>query len=277
MTTNPSLHYRLSGSVSIPRLVPALLVGLGAVVMLSGAYVVLDDWIPLIYARAAVAFAFGALVGWVALLVIKHGHVRSIPLASLLLALVVIFALYAQWVFYIHVVTRTEEWVVHPRQVWSIIGLINEQGLWSIRGTTFRGAALAAVWASETAIVGGMAFWAARELAGPAVYCETCGAWAEQRASHGPFPWIENPDVFRRELEMQQFSSLVALTPMEPGPRFSATDVASCAECRGLHVMKLFNAEVVPGEKGPERKDQVIFENVRVPASVMLALESRKS
>src|SRR5512140_1469957 len=140
----PGTLYRPSGKFGLSSLLWTPLFGIPAAVAVAAAYAYATLYIPLFGVGSVLLTAgFGLLVGVIAAAGIGRGKARHPGLATLLGLGVGLVALYASWAVWIFAFFRRSgaevalaDLLLQPGPLWRIIGAVNAQGAWSIKGST---------------------------------------------------------------------------------------------------------------------------------------------
>jgi hypothetical protein len=177
-------------------------------------------YIPLIYLNflCVIGIAFG--IGYVASFVIGLGKVRNKLLAFGIGLILGLTCLYGSWLIWIHYYANQEfsisymQLVENPAAFWDLVWDINKYGTWSIgRGTTtgVSGTMLTVVWIIEAiAIIAPPIFFAFSKAREP--FIENDDVWADT-TKIGPFEYIEDKKLLKKELETKNFQHVVDMQP----------------------------------------------------------------
>jgi len=151
-------YYQPSGRFS-PLSFPILLViSLTVIPILSAIYAYLTFYIPFIYINFLITIGLGFGVSFcINFLVIRFGKVRNVPLSFIIGLIGGFFALYWQWVFWVHIFIEGEiellQLAINPLGMIDIIVEINNIGPWEMFGTRLSGIFLWIIWLIETIII----------------------------------------------------------------------------------------------------------------------------
>lgn len=244
-------YYTASGRFAPGGLIFTLAVAVVGGGLLGALYGALTQVNPLIYLSILGTCGLGAGVGFAVAATARRGHVRSGLITALLGLLGAAVALYANWVAYVNVTLwRADQslTVFAPDEVWGLMNLMAEIGVWSIKDMTPTGGVLWAIWGLEALLVAGFAVVLSVAHAGEP-YCEACGAWAEAEYERIGMGLTADPDGLRSRLEQGDFSALAALGPAEGSP-FLGARLRTCPKCRKAGFFDVDEVSISYDDKG---------------------------
>lgn len=198
--------------------------GLSLVVfpILAALYAYAIWYVPLVYVNFVITGAFGFSIGYLTnRLVVRWGKVRNGNLALLFGAVGSIIAYYVHWAVWISLAMNMTDsaattfvgtipttnakveqifaLLLDPGALFSIIGQVNEVGMWSIKNFEVRGTLLSVIWVAECLIVVGAGTLVAWVGHG-APFSEQNDEWHEEEELV-PFQWVDDPTDFKKRLE----------------------------------------------------------------------------
>jgi uncharacterized membrane protein YedE/YeeE len=215
--------YKPSGKVSPVSV--ALLLGTGLFVtpLLGLVYVLIQDFMPLIYLNFLLTIGFGFALSYVTgYAVIKPGKVRN-PYIAIAFSLVgVAIAGYIHWGIWLNFmldrsdvsITNIAFLLTNPDVMVDYIKIINQEGIWSVgkvgrEGSAVNGDMLSFIWISEAVIIGGLATKVPYKLSRQP-YCETHNKWFE-KSELEPLNLIEQPEELLQKIEANDATAFNAL------------------------------------------------------------------
>ncbi|MEM6685841.1 MAG: hypothetical protein AAF617_08675 [Bacteroidota bacterium] len=216
------MYYTPSGKFNLICFLYLLLAVFIAVPLLALIYTYAIFWIPIVYLNilCVVGIAFG--LGYVANFVVGMGKVRSKLLAFFIGCMIGMAGLYASWIIWLH--AHMNEFVSisfvslidSPMGVWKIILELNSSGTWGIGRSSsgnVTGTLLTIVWILELlAMIATPLFFAYSKAREP--FLETDNIWADTRKI-GPFAFITDKKVFKKQLEAKNFQRLVDMSSLD--------------------------------------------------------------
>jgi len=223
-----SNYYKPSGKFSPISFVYFILVCTVALPILATIYAYLIWYIPIIYLNFLVTFGFGfAIAITVGYLVVRLGKVRNYGLAILFAVIASLVAYYLQWVVWADLVINTSEvygnkqigvavsnvqieqllyLLGHPSDLFGLIGLINEEGTWAIKGNTVSGVFLTIIWIIEFLVIVIMGIVASVGRAKDP-FNELADEWFKEEELPA-FSYIENASSFKQQAEQGNWEQL---------------------------------------------------------------------
>jgi hypothetical protein len=254
------LYYRPSGGISVAGQVYVFLAGLVITVLLSAVYGYVMYRVPILIVRMLIPPAFGAVVGFAITRICEQGEIRS---TGFVLSAAFAFGLladYAGWVSWIFVASEQRLFAVLPSDVLSIIVGLAREGEWELVSWTLRGVALYVVWTIEAVTIVAASVVAAATLRRLTPYCERCHRWVEKLSSP-PLEPVPDPVVLRSQLERGDFTSVIALEPVDAASTFAHAqmDLLQCPRCEDFHLLSVRLQGVL---------QERVVENLIIPRSV---------
>lgn len=221
------VYYKPSGKSSISFLPYFILLQAVFIPILSIVYIYLIYYIPLIYFNFLITVGCGIAAGLVMTAIITLGKVRNNKLALFSGIIAVCIMKYVQWCVYIPIVftnayevlelTVPERFgmsfdlLIHPAMVIDFIGIINQEGVWSIFTINFKGALLTIVWLLEFLLMAGSACVVALEKS-KSPFCEEDGTWYAKMPDEIGARLPENLDGLKTAMENGDFNELIQLS-----------------------------------------------------------------
>lgn len=258
--------YALSGKIGWGPVGVPLLGGVAALVLaLCYAYVTVYSPIAGVVSLALLlGYAMG--LGGVVYGAVRLSKLRNRPLALLLGAAVGAFGLYAAWAAFLAVLFSkgapegaqtpgTFDFLLRPSAMWSAIEFVNEKGWYSIKGQTPTHGALWLIWGIEAigVIAGGA--WGGKAALADAVFCETCGEWAEAEEPRARLACPADPGTTRALI--QGGLDALATLPPAPAPRGVALELEllQCPRCP-LATLQVQHVQRGVDDKGNEQVEE---------------------
>ncbi|WP_271768445.1 hypothetical protein [Aquimarina algiphila] len=194
-------YYKPSGKFSATSLLYFILLSCTAFPILGLVYAYCIWYIPFFYINFLITGAFGFAIGYlINVFVIGKGKVRNTMLAVILGILGGLIAMYFHWSVWTDLVINSGEsygtsrigitvsnikflqvftLVTQPDVLFSLIGEINEVGVWGIRNATVSGVFLTIIWIIELLAVIGISTLTSFPKAGEP-FCETNNNWFKE-------------------------------------------------------------------------------------------------
>jgi phage FluMu protein Com len=272
--------YKASGVLTSKFFVGAPIV-LVAAAILGAIYQVLQHYIPLIYANAALAVGMGFATGYLVTMLSKTTHSRNMAAgAGLGLIASVLAVCVSHWIEY--EMANTNYSFFENLQQRANAGWTIGHGSSTSGGPTISGIGVYIVWMIEAALIVG--FGVAGGIRGATrPYCEACGAWADYDMLKVTIPEPSEETVANVKAAMTP-AALVpppsAMIPPPPPP--PPTDpkeakklakaakkawcmryaVTSCPRCKMFHTLTVEHEVVVTQGKKAEKKAVKLHEDV---------------
>ena len=192
-------YYKPSGKISILGVLGSLAVG--GVVAFIGAflYALALVYNPSAYLGIILPALFGAGVAGASAFVGKKLKVRNAWVSMGIAVVLTMSGYLVSWIpwewFTLYHLGNQVDWlaVIYPPSFIDILGLIYENGAWTIGSSSSGGAVsglmLALVWLLEAGIVFGTSAFTAYAVGSSGVFCETCEEWCRKIAglfNHAP-------------------------------------------------------------------------------------------
>jgi hypothetical protein len=172
-------------------------------------------------------------------------------------------ALYSAWAAFAYVLmaqyddefiaTMTDVYLA-PAELWELILLINEEGWYSMFGSTFTGATLWILWGIEAVIIiAGSAAFATTTMAND-VFCEPCGSWCEHAADPMRRMLPDNDDALA-DLQPENLAPLTRLgvAPAE-AVSYVTIDTWRCSSCMNTAALQAKVCGIVVGDDGKQEE-----------------------
>ncbi|WP_271782316.1 hypothetical protein [Aquimarina algiphila] len=194
-------YYKPSGKFSATSLLYFIVLSCTAFPILGLIYAYCIWYIPFFYINFLITGAFGFAIGYlINVFVIGKGKVRNTMLAVILGILGGLIAMYFHWSVWTDLVINSGEsygtsrigitvsnikflqvftLVTQPDILFSLIGEINEVGVWGIRNTTVSGVFLTIIWIIELLAVIGISTLTSFSKAGEP-FCEINNNWFKE-------------------------------------------------------------------------------------------------
>src|SRR5687768_12020229 len=174
-------YYQHSGRFSPSRLLLVIVASLVAAMILAFVYAYAFAYLPFVgYVSFILAAGFGLLIGFVVGRGLLYGHTRSAPVTILVTLLVTFVGYYVSWAVWVHAIAARSdldipvlELATSPGLLWSMIGVINDAGVWSMHGWTPRNEILWVFWGIELVLIFVPAVMVSLGALGKAAYCES--------------------------------------------------------------------------------------------------------
>lgn len=264
MFKSTSLYYEESGKVPPAGPVIALLLGILTAVALSFVYAYAINYIPFIYLNFLLTGFFGVAVGAVVAMGAGLGKIRNKNVVIALAVVAALVACYAAWVVTVYVWFEGEAFIFNPSDLLTIIQLVAQEGVWSLKGSTPTGGALYTVWGIEAAVIIGASFFGAIGAYSEEPFCESCNEWTKVVELTERLEHPEDFEAFVRGLESKDFSVLTKLrNTMSSEPVKMKVDLLDCASCSKVHYLRI--TLIVRGfddDGKEETKETVIINNL---------------
>lgn len=258
--------YTHSGKVGLaPLVVPVV----GVLAALIGAllYAYISVYSPVVgVVTILVLLGFAFVVAFSVGLAGKLAKARNAGLMALLGGGVGLVAVYASWAAFLAVVIAkfSEEgptpgyldFLLNPLAVWEAMKLINESGWFSVSGSTPSGGVLWLFWGVEgVVIMAGGVMGGVSSISGE-VFCEGCGAWAEEVEPPARFE-VPEDEALIREIGEGSTSALASLPASDPvlGAVFEVT-VHQCESCQDTATYQTKLVKRTLDDKGNESVDK---------------------
>ena len=269
-------YYRHSGAFGFQGLVYMLAFGAVAAVVLGLVYAYSTEYIPLVYLNMLLVIAYGAGVGACVHFGAKWGKVRNGSLLLLGGAVAGLMAEYTNWVWWVFAYTKQEVFIYMPADLWQAIQDVNEQGAWSVFGSTPTGWELWAYWGLEALVIVGLSSFAAWVTLSSLPFCETCGRWADHKDSLSPLDAVSDPQAFKSKLELGDYTSVKSLRKLpEEGTGYTTVILQNCPACTASNFLTVQAVTVSRDKKGKiSRSTANILQNLVLNADTYRSIRS---
>ena len=261
--TNDSQHslptyYKHSGKIGCLGLTLILLVGIPCILVLGFVYGYAIYYIPLIYFNFFIVLGYGGVAGFVVGKLARLGKVRNGKIIFFSGLFAGLLAEYTGWITWLTAATG-DLWMLggflFPTEVFSLIQMLNQEGVWSVFGVTPTGWFLHLIWIVEAMMVIGAAvlFCAGTGLGDP--YCEKCKRWVDQEEMISLLEQIADPNLFKAQLEQGDYAAILSLKKAT-GDRFTKLKLRQCPSCQQLNTLSVFDVTSYLTNKGEPRSDE---------------------
>lgn len=262
MFKSTSLYYEESGKVPPGGPVIALLIGILTAALLSFVYAYAVSYIPFIYLNFLLTAGLGLAVGVAVAMGASLGKIRNLKVVLALVVVTALIACYASWVFTIYVWGGAEVLILNPADLWTIIQVAAEVGVWTLKGSTPTGAALYAVWGIEAAVIIGVSVFSAAGAYPTEPFCEACNEWTKVVELTGRLGHPEDFEAFVKGLESKNYSVLTDLRNTEAtNPVKMKVDLLDCPSCSKVHYLTITLMITALDEDGKEEVKETILVN----------------
>jgi hypothetical protein len=240
MFKSTSLYYEESGKIPPAGPVIALLFGVLTAIALSFVYAYAVSYIPFIYLNFLLTAATGAGVGAVVSLGAKLGKIRNNKVVIALGVISALVACYMSWVVTVYLWFDSEAFLFNPSDLLTIIQLVGQEGVWSLKGMTPTGAALYGIWGIEAAVIIGASVFGAAAAYASEPFCENCNEWTKVVELTDRLGAPEDFAAFARGLETKDYSVLTNLRNTKSSePVKIKVDLLDCSSCSKVHYLRL--------------------------------------
>lgn len=228
-------YYTPSGRLSSMAFPYFIITALVVLPILALIYAYAIWYIPFPYINFLVTGAFGLAIGLaISFIVIRLGKVRSKMWSIIFLLLGALLALYVHWAVWVDLVLNISGTVgsdrigiatsnvkfgqvlsllKNPAVLFDIMGSINEQGVWGIRGGTVKGGFLTFIWVVEVLLASFVAFSVGIAQSGKP-FCEYENKWFDEKEL-APVGLVADPAAFTNALDSGNVEALGGmLTPV---------------------------------------------------------------
>ena len=268
METTADRYYKPSGAVPLVGTILMQLFGAIAAAVLGALYALGNFYSPSVWLTGFGVLIFGAGVGFAVNLGARIGKVRNPGFIMLLGTATGILALYLAWVFYIYLFWRKIGfdglWLWNPADIFSMMGIFGEEGIWSMKSWTPKGWVLYSFWIAEALIV--VLLSLAVAVANDTPYCDRCNIWTKKQKDVASFA-LADPGPLKTQLEMEGYEILDALNglPVDPANCLKAT-VHSCPQCEDTDYLTICHSRiVVDGDGNQTTQETELVKHLRIP------------
>ena len=222
------------------------LVGSSVVAIVGGSlYGLLAPELPTAELRIAAVVVAAAGIGFLSMVTIQGGKVRSRPLAISFSLILAVLAIYSMWIVFEGNRVKSSRvpnpWnllLAHPGLLWRLIVAANEGGTVKWHGEIIRGTELAFAWVFESGTILAAAVLGSLIKVGPGGdFCKQCGAKCEA-ASNLPRFATDREKELVASIENRDYSALVSHEPPrnEDAPELRLR-LVSCTRCQKTNVL----------------------------------------
>ena len=276
MGQDAPVYYKLSGRYSPAAAIGVLGGSVFAAMSVGVLYGVAVHYQPFVYFNALMTLGVGYLIGKVVARSGRGLKVRSSPLVLATGMMVGIAAYYGACVGWVSAISEWQYIVVSPAVLLEVLREVAVYGAWSIGSLTFTGWGLYSVWLTEAAVLIGLATLVPYNWVSTAVFCESCGRWADDETVIQPFTAVQDPDAMREKLEAGELDALGDLQAAsdDDDDHFADIVLSRCPGCDGLHVMTLRNVVLKTDKDGKvERNETPVVQNLLIDAESHLLIQ----
>ena len=283
--------YRPTGSVPTLGIVLVPLIGIPVTLLVGGGYGVLEAINPFIYVSV-----IGTLVAGLGVAVTNTGicsatNVRSRAFRVLSGIALGGMTVYFSWVFslWAYFDFNSDFRVWNPIALMEFIGLVADEGLWTLNDNQPTGVVLYIVWAVEAGLIVGCSTILSLVM-DDAPYCEDCSCWTEETQNVWSFSSAASSTVFA-ELESERYQALFSYQDeiLDDNDHL-VIDLHLCPQCNQSNYLTVRHLEttIAPGLQGTsgtiariiagtddgktETKDTKLVKALRIPAELVAEL-----
>ncbi len=269
-------YYTHSGAFSVGGLIPIIISGTMAAVILGFIYSYAVHFIPFVYLNVFLTMGFGFCMGLIVSFGGKRGKIRNTSVVGIFGVIFGLLAEYSQLVFWIFAESKQKLFLIAPSDVFDMMKTISINGLWRVRSITPTGGLLFFIWFVEAAIIVGLTIISAIVGIKSEPFCEKCKKWVDKEESLDPINFPNSVEGLKRQLEQGNFSELTNLGKADKDKsKFITVEIRCCEECKDFSLMSLKANTITKNEKGEEKttKEEVI-ENLIIDKEVYDSLKS---
>lgn len=281
-------YYKSSGQFAPLSFLYFILTSLIVLPILGLIYSYAIWYIPIPYINFFITAGFGFAVGFaISQLVVRYGNVRNKALAFGFGILGCIIALYFSWAVWVDLVLNSGETIggerigiavsnvkflevfnlaLQPSKLFELIGLINEVGVWGIKGATVSGLFLGLIWVIEAGIV----FFFGALMPGGASeepFCEINQKWFDKKVLPA-FSAIAYPPNYLKALESGNMEVLTKLEKIVDTKSESHSIFTLYANETNENYLSIENKIA-----GVNDKNEVKFEDIQVVKNISISEE----
>jgi len=183
-------------------------------------YGIIIAFSPIVYINIFICLVFGLAIGYGVRFLSRMVKLKDKNTTVRIALLCAVVGLYASWVSYIVYFQETPSFSAilqlnaglffNPIAVVSIMGEINEYGLWEMFGMQFNGFILTIIWIFEALMILFVPFLMVRNMA-EVPYSEKCKKWYKKHILQKDFEKIVLEKQFMEELERNKLETIQAL------------------------------------------------------------------
>lgn len=206
----------------------------------------------------------GVAVGAVVAMGGGLGKIRNRNVVIALAILTALVACYVSWVVTVYLWFDAEAFIFNPSDLVTIIQLVAQEGVWSLKGATPTGAALYAVWGIEAAAIIGASFFGAIGAYSEEPFCENCNQWTKVVELTDRLGHPEDFAAFLQGLETKNYAVLTSLRNTNATePVKMKVDLLDCSSCSKVHYLRItLIVKGVDDDGKEEVKETVIINNL---------------
>jgi hypothetical protein len=240
MFKSTSLYYEESGKVPPAGPIIALLMGISTALVLSFVYSYATSFIPFIYLNFLLTGFLGLGVGAVVAMGGGFGKIRNRKVVIALAVVTALITCYIAWVVTVYLWLDSEVFIFNPIDLVTIIQVVAQEGVWSLKGATPTGGALYAVWGIEAAVIVAASYFGAIGAYSEEPFCENCNQWTKIVPLTDR---LEHPEDFAAFLEGLEAKNYVVLTELRntksSEPVKMKVDLLDCSSCSKVHYLRI--------------------------------------
>ena len=195
-------------------------------------------------------------IGWGVATALRAGHFQHTALSYLMVFGALLLAYWLHWIAWFAVLAFRADmssldalYLLFPPALIESIGMVYDQGTWSIKGATVSGIPLAITWLIEAGIFFGVGFVSALGTIGSGTYCERCKAWCttltERRIAYDDGGTV--PEALNQR---QDWSALLRPEPAAGESFWYSVVIDQCPSCRETGTLTLSAMQVTVDAKG---------------------------
>lgn len=252
-----ALYYKNSGVV--PPLAPILMLTVGAIGtwVLALIYAYATAYIPFIYISFLLTIFFGMGIGMLVNLCGSFGKARNTTFMIGSGVVLALFGLYACWAIWFKANEAGTGFFISPKLMFGLMGLIAEEGAWSIFDYQPTGGALYAVWAIEALLILGGALFLVYANTNDTPFCEECNKWADEEKVIGPLAPIVDPTSFKAQIEQRNLQAILELPLIEDRYiQYTNIKLLSCPDERSTLFLTVLGITIETDDEGKESEDE---------------------
>jgi hypothetical protein len=270
--------YRKSGKVPFLGIILFFIIGGVGLTILGLIYGFVIFYIPFaqLGAFAVIGYAFAG--SYVLTKAITIGKLRNPILIGLLVFGFSIYAEYIGWIAWIATLAKDARYLLEfffPWEVLSIILELGVEGVWSLSGSTPKGAFLYLIWIVEAlTVIGGITYLTIKSAAAM-IFCEESNMWVTKKTLLGIFSPIADPRQIKLDVAQGNLSIFGQLSPATPNSsHFSLLEVYECEHCNNFRVLNLDDGVITQDRRGNMgSKTKPIIKNLLVSAAFLSNLK----
>jgi hypothetical protein len=267
METTLDRYYKPSGAVPFAGTILMQLFGAAAACVLGGLYAAANYYSPSVLLTGFAVLVFGAGVGFAVNLGARLGKVRNPGFILLLGTATGILAWYLAWVFYIslyfHKLAQMGVWLWNPVDIFHMMGVFAEEGIWSWKSWTPTGWVLYGFWAAEALCVVLLALVVS--VANDTPYCDPCNSWTKPEKDVAHFA-LADPAQLKSDLEEERYEVLDKLHAQGADPADCLKAVLhTCPQCEDSDYLTINHARlVVDGDGNETTQETEVVKHLRI-------------